>query len=649
MSVNKLEKLIAISSQKYYEDGTSDLTDTEWDAAIEQLKREDPESPILSDVGHGYDISKDATVGARVPHKYGHIGGLEKAHNWKELSTSIKTCNHLVLASPKIDGLSIVCYYVEGKLHKALTRGSKDGTTGIDVTDKVRYILDNKQEMHMYPDFTGAFRGEIVMGTSDFDEFKKEFPLGIDGKKEPSNPRNVAAGMMGRRDWGDELKYLTILFYHIVGYEGKMLSSQSDGEMEDINNLLRKNIVDKFITPYCILELCEDSFENDMKRLWELYNNSNCSVYDYPKDGIVINRRWFRNGNEITYDAQAFKFQAETKLCTVTDVIWNMSKTNFLIPVVQIEPTELSGATVTYATGFNADYILKNKIGPGAKVKMMRSGEVIPFITEVTLHSTKDTTTYVPKICPCCGTTLIKNGVHLQCPNKECDNSAIADMFCWINALVPLDNFGDKLRLKYLQSFVGKDNFTIEELMESVMTKGFIANPLRSQDNLFLEFLNKLKTRNFTMSAALKALNIPRLGDVTSRKLGVHRELVMNLLHAETRFDYFDELVSVVGNATALSIVLSEKFNRLKLIEDRIGYEASYNKTNVAVTGKLSVKRSKFEQELAANGYQLSNISRTCKFLITDNPDSHSDKNKKADAWGITKITESDFRKQYFK
>lgn len=647
--MNKLEKLIATSSQKYYEDGTSELTDEEWDAALEQLKQEAPESPILKDVGHGYDISKDTTIGARVPHKYGSIGGLEKAHNWKELNTSIKETNRLMFGSPKIDGLSIVCYYLEGKLHKALTRGSKDGVTGIDVTDKVRYILDNKQEMKVMDSFTGAFRGEIVMSNLDFDNFKEAFPLGLDGKKAPSNPRNVAAGMMSRKDWGSELKYLTILFYHIVGYEGSMLENDEDGDMDDIIKLLSKNIDEKFVTPYLIFELDESSFENDMDRIWKLFNSSECSVYDFPKDGIVLNRRWFKHGNEISYDAQAFKFQAETKLCTVTDVIWNMSKTNFLIPVVQIEPTELSGATVTYATGFNADYILKNKIGPGAKVKMMRSGEVIPFITEVTLHSTNDTATYIPKTCPCCGTTLIRNGVHLQCPNKSCDNSATADMFCWINALVPLDNFGDKLRLKYLQTFVGKYNFTIEELMESVMTKGFIANPLRSQDNLFLEFLNKLKTRNFTMSAALKALNIPRLGDVTSRKLSSNRQLIIDMLHSDNRFDYFDELSSIVGNATALSIVLSEKFNRLKLIEDRIGYETTYNKVNVAVTGKLSVKRSKFEQELSANGYQLSNISRTCKFLITDNPNSNSDKNKKADAWGITKITEADFRKQYFK
>ena len=647
--MNKLERLISTSSQKYYENGTSELTDEEWDAAVEQLKHENPESHILTDVGHGYDITKDKTVGARVPHKYGHIGGLEKAHNWKELNPSIKNHDRFVYGSPKIDGLSIVCYYVKGELHKALTRGSKDGITGIDVTDKVKYILNNKHEMAVKNDFTGAIRGEIVMSNSDFEKFKEAFPLGLDGKKVPSNPRNVAAGMIGRKDWGNELTYLTILFYHIVGYEGIMVGNEDIGDMDYIQRMLLDNIRHEFITPYCMLKLSEDSFETDMKRLWDLYNNSESSVYDYPKDGIVINRRWFKNRNEITYDAQAFKFQAETKICTVTDVIWNMSKTNFLIPVVQIEPTELSGATVTYATGFNADYILKNKIGPGAKIKMMRSGEVIPFITEVILHSTNDASTYIPNTCPCCGTKLIKNGVHIQCPNKKCANSASADMLCWINSLVPLDNFGDKLRIKYLQTFVDKDNFTIEELMDAVMTKGFIANPLRSQDNLFLEFLNKLKTRNFKMSIALKALNIPRLGDITSRKLGVHRQLILNILHSDNRFDYFDELVSIVGNATALSILLSEKFNRLKLIEDRIGYETEYNKVNVAVTGKLSVKRSKFEKELDHHGYQLSNISRTCKFLITDNPNSNSDKNKKADKLGITKITEADFRKQYFK
>ena len=181
--MNILQKRIQEASQKYYTDGTSNVSDAEFDKMLEQLRKEDPDSPLLG-VGHGYDINKDSTVGERVKHKYGVAGSLDKCHSWEEIPKGfISSISDYYQVSLKIDGLSVVLYYREGKLVQALTRGG--GEAGIDITPKVALIL---KENIMLKDetFTGAVRGEIVMSYNAFERYQADH---ADAK----NPRNTAA------------------------------------------------------------------------------------------------------------------------------------------------------------------------------------------------------------------------------------------------------------------------------------------------------------------------------------------------------------------------------------------------------------------------------------------------------------------------
>ena len=164
--MNKLQEQLMKAAQQYYSDGSSSLSDEQFDALTEQLKEQDPDNPILSQVGFGYDVNKDPTPGNKVKHKYGVAGSLSKAYNWKELNSDL-TLNEIHV-SLKLDGLSTVLYYVKGHLDLALTRG--DGVTGIAITDKVYRILpDNIKDRS----FTGAVRGEIIMTQENFIKFKK--------------------------------------------------------------------------------------------------------------------------------------------------------------------------------------------------------------------------------------------------------------------------------------------------------------------------------------------------------------------------------------------------------------------------------------------------------------------------------------------
>lgn len=165
--MTELEKKIVDAAQAYYTDGSSELTDEEFDNLVEQLRVENPESPLLKKTGWGYSVGADSTPGMKYKHKYGIAGSLDKCRTWEEVKPIFR--NQFVDISLKLDGISVLLYYRDGKLYQALTRG--DGEVGIDITDKIKCIKSVPDDIDSQ--FTGAIRGEIVMSFDNFEKFKK--------------------------------------------------------------------------------------------------------------------------------------------------------------------------------------------------------------------------------------------------------------------------------------------------------------------------------------------------------------------------------------------------------------------------------------------------------------------------------------------
>lgn len=364
-----LEKKIQIAAQKYYTDGTSNYTDEEFDALVEQLKIEQPDS-ILFRVGWGYDVASDNTPGVKREHKYTTIGSLDKCHNMKELGKDFVGCS--LDASTKLDGLSIVLYYENSLLKYALTRG--DSFIGVDVTDKVLKIQP-KFAKTLLP-FTGAIRGECLMSFDNFEKFKQIHP-------EAKNPRNSTAGLINGKDVLDDLPYLDIVLYTLVheDIENDDEAMSSVGwTREYISRLFGED--ESLIVPYTTIYLKagksdEDLLQQMMELREELYRQ-------YPADGIVLSHCSIgcKEGTYV-YNAKAFKFPAESKVTKIIDVEWNMSKTKNCVPRILLEPIELSGTTVQACAGYHAKFVLKYKLKRGTLIKIRRSGEVIPQILEI--------------------------------------------------------------------------------------------------------------------------------------------------------------------------------------------------------------------------------------------------------------------------
>ena len=529
-------------------------------------------------------------------------------------------------------------YYNNGLMYQALTRGVNN--IGIDITDKVQKIVPDYFKLPS-SDFTGAVRGEILMS---FDQYEKFSAIRDDAK----NPRNTTTGLMGMKEVSEDLHYLNIIVYRVIGIESIQTYPFPLYPFTDYMSM-HKWLIDNF-GENNVVPIEENIYESGEQFMHDMQKTRDAWYNKYPADGIVITANDLKfnstnQGTAVDYEASAFKFPAETKETTIVDIEWNLSKTKYLIPTIIVEPIQLSGATVSRATGCNAKRVKDMGWGIGGKVKMTRSGEVIPYLEETIVPSTPE----FPTVCPSCGAELVWDGVHLKCPNSECKDMQIQDLLVWCNNIAPVDGLGDTLKLKFFEQL--HDNYIddghhsrFEISIEGVYNYSETIIARGSQEKLFFQMLCGLKSNKVSIISALKALNIPRLGDATADLLSHYPEDIKYLMDGHIP----ENLAYKLGDANSKSIIANiDKFKRLNYIKDNIIFETSEQKVKVAITGALSIKRTDFEKLLNAHGFAVSDIAKDTKYLITDNPDSGSSKNAKADKLGIEKITEADFRAKY--
>lgn len=670
----ELEQKIQKASQDYYTNGQSEYTDEEFDMMIEQLKKENPNSELLNQVGWGYSVNEDTTPGEKLNHKYGKAGSLDKFRTFDEFKPDFKKYQNFDI-SLKLDGLSVVLYYHYGKLYQALTRG--DGFVGVDITNKVELIAPYLKNCLKDKAFSGAIRGEILMSYKNFEQFKQLYP-------DAKNPRNSAVGLITTKEITTDLRFLNIVVYSIVGVESSdylpyYTIDFKEWGMPIARTWLSENFDNSNIVKYT--EVCEYYPDGllDPNRLRDITSNLKERWYgEYPADGLVFSKReliFDKKNNSIIQNAMAFKFKAETADTRVKNIEWNLTKTGYLMPRIEVDTVQLSGTNVSFCTGYNAKYIQDNNIGINSIVEIEKHGEIIPNINEVK----KSTGCELPTHCPHCNSELIWNGVHLQCINPECSGNEIQDLLVWLQSLSPVDGLGDKIKLKYLNQIIPTPNgLTIKEVMEFpthnneyFIIPGRRGGHLSLVHKMLLNLWGASDDDNIPLVNAIKALNIPRFGDVTSEKLAEYPKEFFKLYtlyanrHEYNTMSYMlalsDERVkftALIGEANAKSLIDNiNKLDNLKYIAHRINWDAFPETANlsvefagkVAITGKLSCKRTDFEKELKAKGFKPGEISKDTKFLITDNPNSSSSKNKKADEWGIEKITEAEFRNRYLK
>lgn len=628
MNIEELEASIQYYAEKYYL-GSPEISDAQFDMLVDKLRQLKPDSKVLK-TGWGFEV-----IGDKVKHKYSHIGSLDKTKSYEDIPNRFK--EKTIYISPKLDGLSAVVYYENGRLVKGVTRGN--GEYGKDITDKLKLILgdtifDNK--------FTGAVRGELIISDTNWNLLQQKY-------KNLIAPRNFAAGIINRKDIDEDIKYIDLVVYKIVGQENKPIYSKRDDILKWLDVNFKHSIPEYY---YPVLN--EASWNAYHK---ETYNNFR--AMGYGLDGLVLTNADVQYNTQTqgyVYDEVAFKFEAEKTTTKIKQIEWELSRTQRMIPVAVVEPVELSGAVINRATCNNAKMVLDLGLGKDAEVVITRSNEVIPQILEVINISSED----LPTNCPKCGSPLVWEGVDLKCNNKACINIQQSDLQQWCESIGETEGLQWTLMKQYL------DNYNISTIQDLYSNKSYVLNDLNSRslsitESKIKQFFEKLYIEPVDATRALLALNIPRLGEKTAYLLAQNRVIIIDLFIYCYNLKYKgvagisdpqNKLLELVKDATTQSIydnkdkivnlryLFSDDFktNRMVFVD------ASNDITYIAVTGSLqSMKRKDFEKYIREYGYELSSNLKKCKYLINNDISSTSTKNKQAKEYNIPIITEQEF------
>jgi NAD-dependent DNA ligase len=336
-----LETMVLKANVAYY-NKTPLLTDNEYDIVKEYLERKYPDSQVLLEIGAPIQKNK-----ATLPYQMPSMDKIKPDTNALSTWKSIYTGPYVL--SCKLDGVSGL-YTTMGDTPKLYTRGN--GTIGQDISHLLKYLkLPTEQKI--------VVRGEFIIPKAVFEEkYKSDF----------ANPRNLVAGIINSKTVDEKIRDL-----HFVTYE-VMEPVLKPSEQLYILGRLKFEVVQHQV----VQEISNEAL-SALLLDWR-------SHHQYEIDGVIVtNDKIYARTAGNPDHAFAFKMVISDQVAEVkvVDVIWTPSKNGYLKPRVRVEPVRLSGVTIEYATGFNGKFIEENKIGVGALIEIIRSGDVIPYIKSV--------------------------------------------------------------------------------------------------------------------------------------------------------------------------------------------------------------------------------------------------------------------------
>lgn len=351
MEITDIVKLLKYLSKHYYNTGTSLVSDQVFDLIMEILEEKDPNNPYLE--LPGTDVPNKDKV--KLPYNMPSLNKIKPDTNL--LDKFVEKYKGPYVVSDKLDGVSGL-YHIKGKTEKLYTKG--DISNGQDISHLIKYVI-NKKKLVLDGIKEIAIRGELIISKNDFKKIDNKY----------ANARNTVAGLVNsKKNIPKDVAEITEFIAYAVIYP-EMTQIEQMKLLEKIkipyvNYIIKKDITNEFLSTHMLLR-------------------RETSLYDI--DGIVVidSSTIYKNLDKTPDYGFAFKkiLTDQVAEAMVLDVEWNVSKHGYIKPKIRIEPVKLVGVEITYATAHNAKFIYDNKLGPGAIVKIIRSGDVIPYIEQV--------------------------------------------------------------------------------------------------------------------------------------------------------------------------------------------------------------------------------------------------------------------------
>ena len=641
--INRMKELTGIlrqASKAYYAQDAEIMSNYTYDTLYDELlKLEEETGTVLAGsptVSVGYEAVDELPKEA---HEAPMLS-LDKTKDPEVLRDFMGT--HKTLLSWKLDGLTIVLTYRDGKLFKAVTRG--DGRTGEVVTNNAGVF----RNVPVHIPFKGelVLRGEAVISYEDFEKINEEIE---DVQAKYKNPRNLCSGSV--RQLNNEItakRNVRFIAFGLVRAEGLSFGNSHEKEFDWLAEQ-GFEVVEHVICTGDTLDFALASYAGRI------------GSYPLPSDGLVALYDDIAYGDSLGTTAKfprnafAFKWQDEIRSTHLLEMEWSASRTGLINPVAIFEPVELEGTTVSRASVHNVSIVKALQLGIGDELTVYKANMIIPQIAD---NLTRSDTLPIPSLCPVCGNPTVLHDTGdvqtLYCENPDC----LAK------------------KIKSLVLFTGRDGMNIDGLSEATLEKFLSAGILHSVTDLFhLEqhadkiismegfgeksYLNLQtaieKARHTTLPRLICSLGIPGVGAANAR-----------LLCEAFRYD-FDALRNApvdvltdtegIGSVTGRAIVdyfaNSHHKEMLDALVPLLDWEIPEQKEERIFEGKTfvvtgSVTHFRNRNELKAfieerGGKVTGSVSAKTDYLINNDVASSSSKNQKAAKLGIPVLSEEAF------
>lgn len=639
--MRELVDLLNRARRAYEQEDTEIMSNYEYDRLYDELQE------LEKELGTTLAASPTVNVGYEV------LSELPKERHERPMLSLDKTKDvarlkeflgsQKAMISWKLDGLTIVLTYREGALEKAVTRGN--GEVGEVVTNNARVFKNVPLTIPYQGEL--VLRGEAVISYKDFEKINEEIG---DADAKYKNPRNLCSGSV--RQLNNEItakRNVRFYAFTLVRAEGVDFKNSRLYQMQWLQQQGFDVVENHPVTA--------DTIEKEVAWFAEHIDKN-----EVPSDGLVLVYDDIAYGQSLgttakfPRDSFAFKWADEIRETTLTEIEWSPSRTGLINPVAVFEPVELEGTTVSRASVHNISIMEELELGVGDRITVYKANMIIPQIAEnLTRSGVKD----IPKECPVCGG-----------PTKIAMENETKTLYCT----------NPKCQAKHVKSFtlfVSRDAMNIEGLSEATLEKfimnGYVkdftdlfhldryADEIRQMDGFgdksYENLQNSIKNaRTTTLPRLVYSLGIPNIGIANAKMicgaLGNDPERILNTTVEELSG------ISGVGSVIAGTFVdyfadedHRDLFKRLleeveipkeEITEDSRKFEG----VNFVITGSVNhfANRAEVKEEIEKRGGKVTgSVTSKTNYLINNDVNSTSSKNRKARELGVPIISEEEF------
>lgn len=640
--IARMKELINIlnkASELYYQKNTIMMTDYEYDHLYDELVELEKETNMTLSNSPTINVEPEISSSLKQVEHPSPMLSLAKTKKVSELENFLGDKEGLL--SWKLDGLTIVLTYEDGKLISGVTRGT--GIIGELVTENVKQF----KNVPLTIPYKGrlVLRGEAIIKYSDFNRMNEE--LG-DGSSQYKNPRNLCSGSVRQLDSSITAKRcVNCIIFALI--ESSTNISNLKSECFD----WLKNQGFEVVEHYKVTK-------NTVKEQVLMFKEK-VKEYDIPSDGLVITYDDIAYGNSLGTTAKfpkhslAFKWKDETVATTLRKVDWLVSRTGLINPVAVFDPVELEGTIVSRASVHNVSILEGLKLGIGDTIMVYKANMIIPQIAS---NSTQSGNLEIPDRCPVCGSkaSIISNSdvKYLYCMNDFCKAKLIKRLSLFVSRnAMNIDGISDMILNKLITEKIVnnyKDLYHLDRHKDKIIAfEGFGE---KSYNNM----INSIeKSRHVKLANFIYALGIPDIGFSRAKLICNHFNNDFNKISNLT----YEELSNISGVGDVIAKEWIDTFSNpdfieeLKELKEEIDIPKASTNSNkdldgltFVITGSLNkfTNRDTMIEFIEEHGGKVvTSISSKVNYLINNDITSTSTKNNKAKELGISIIDEDKF------